>query len=52
MKNKKLWVVAGMIVAILILNHIFGWSAYIGNPDNLKFLEEMIDDNLLLAVFI
>ena len=52
MKNKKLWVFAGMIVAILILNHIFGWSAYIGNPDNLKFLEEMIDDNLLLAVFI
>ena len=39
MKNKKLWIFIGMIVLILILNHIFGWSSYLGNTENLKFLE-------------
>ena len=52
MKNKKLWIFIGIIVLILVLNHIFGWSAYLGNTENLKFLENMVQDNLLLAVLI
>ena len=39
-----------MIVLILILNHIFGWSSYLGNTENLKFLENMVQENLVLAI--
>lgn len=52
MKNKKMWIFIGIIVLILVLNHIFGWSAYLGNTENLKFLENMVQDNFLLAVLI
>lgn len=52
MKNKKIWIFAGLIVVILILNYLFGWSSYIGNLDNLKYLEEIIEDNLFVAVLI
>ena len=52
MKNKKVWIFAGLIVVILILNYLFGWSSYIGNLDNLKYLEEIIEDNLFVAVLI
>ena len=52
MKDKKMWIFIGIIVVILVLNHIFGWSAYLGNTENLKFLENMVQDNLLLAVLI
>ena len=47
-----MWIFIGIIVLILVLNHIFGWSAYLGNTENLKFLENMVQDNLLLAVLI
>ena len=50
MKNKKLWIFIGMIVLILILNHIFGWSSYLGNTENLKFLENMVQENLSCVV--
>lgn len=49
MKNKKLWIFIGLIVIILICNHIFGWSSYLGDMDNLKFLEKMVQENILLA---
>ncbi len=52
MKNKKLWIFLGLIALILILNHIFGWSSYISNLDNLRFLEDVLEDNLILAMFI
>ena len=51
-KNKKLWVFAGIVVVILVCNQIFGWSDYIGNLDNLIFMEEMVKENLLLASLI
>ncbi len=41
-----------MIVLVLILNHRFGWSSYLGNAENLNFLEQMVQDNLLLAILI
>ena len=52
MKNKKLWIFLSLILIILILNHIFGWSAYLGDTDNLKFLEQMVKENLALAILI
>ncbi len=52
MKNKKLWLFAGLVITILVLNHIFGWSDYISNRDNLKFMEEMVQNNLVLASII
>lgn len=34
----------------MILNHIYGWSSYIGSMDNLERLEDVVQKNLLLAV--
>lgn len=52
MKNKKLWGFIFLIIVLFICNHIFGWSAYLGDSNNLDFLRNMVDENLLLAVFI
>ncbi len=52
MKNKKMWVFAGIIVVILCLNYIFGWSSYISNMDNLTFLKQAVEDNLPYAIAI
>lgn len=42
----------GIVVLILILNHIFGWSSYISDMDNLKFLSRMVEENQILALTI
>ena len=34
MKNKKLWIFIGIVILILGLNHIFGWSDYLGEKEN------------------
>ena len=52
MKNIKLWIFIGIIVVILVLNHIFGWSEWLRNTDNLAFLSDMVNDHLLEAVLI
>lgn len=52
MKNKKLWIFLGLAALVLIMNHIFGWSSYIGDRDNLKFLEKLLEENLVLAMLI
>lgn len=49
MKNKKIIVFIVLFITILILNHIFGWSAYISDMDNLAFLKQMVQDNIWLA---
>lgn len=51
-KNKKFWLFIGIVLVILVLNQVFGWSAYIGNLDNLVFMEKLVKDNLLLASMI
>jgi uncharacterized membrane protein YdjX (TVP38/TMEM64 family) len=51
-KNKKLWIFIGLVAVILVLNHIFGWSSYLGDTDNLAFLKNMIQDNLPGAIAI
>ena len=52
MKNKKLWVFGGIILLIVILNHIFGWSSYISASENLDFMKQMVQDNLPLAILV
>lgn len=52
MKHKKLWIFIALIGVVLFLNHIFGWSAYISDQKNLKLLEEILEENRLLAVTI
>ena len=52
MKNKKLWIFIGLVAVILVLNHIFGWSSYLGDTDDLAFLKNMIQDNLPGAIAI
>lgn len=48
----KLIIFVVIIVTILVLNHIFGWSKYIGNINNLKMLDDMVDNNLPVALAI
>lgn len=52
MKNKKLWIFIGIVILILILNHIFGWSSYLSDMENLNFLKELVRENLGLAALI
>ncbi|WP_312432697.1 TVP38/TMEM64 family protein [Lacrimispora sp.] len=52
MNNKKVWAFAGIIVMVLCLNHIFGWSSYISNMNNLFFLKQAVEDNLPYAIAI
>ncbi|MBQ3291992.1 MAG: TVP38/TMEM64 family protein [Mogibacterium sp.] len=51
-KNSKLILFCMIIVVILVLNHIFGWSDYLSNSENLKFLSDMINDHFALAALI
>ena len=51
-KNSKIIVFGLIIVAIFILNQIFGWSDYLSNTENLRFLSEMINDHFALAALI
>lgn len=51
-KNKKVWIFAGIIILVVILNHIFGWSSYIGDTKNLEFMKQMVEDNLPLAMLV
>lgn len=49
-KHIKLIIFIGLILVILVLNHIFGWSKYIGDINNLKMLDEMVENNLPVAL--
>ena len=52
MRNRKLWIFIAIIIAVLVLNHIFGWSAWLRDTDNLAFLADMVHDNLFAAILI
>ena len=52
MKNKKLWIFIGIIVVILVLNHVFGWSEWLRDTKNLAFLSDMVNDHLIAAILI
>ena len=48
-KNLKIIVFVVIILAVLIGNHYFGWSAYVSDADHLSFLTEMVKEHRLLA---
>lgn len=48
----KLFIFVGMIVLILLLNHIFGWSRYLSDMENLEFLKQMMEEHRMMAVLI
>ena len=52
MKNKKLWIFVGIILLIMILTHIFGWSSYISTAENLEFMKRIVQNNLPLAILL
>ena len=51
-KNSKIIIFGLIIVVIFILNQKFGWSDYLSNTENLRFLSEMINDHFALAALI
>lgn len=51
-KNFKLITFCLIVALILLLNHIFGWSSYLSDSDNLGFLSDMIRKNFLFAALI
>lgn len=52
MKHKKLLLFIGIILAVLICNHIFGWSAWFGDRENLAFLSRMKQEHMGAAVLV
>ena len=51
-KNSKLILFCVIIIVILVLNHIFGWSKYLSDSENLKFLSSMIHEHFAMAALI
>lgn len=51
-KNSKIIIFGLIIIAIFILNQKFGWSDYLSNTENLRFLSEMINDHFALAALV
>ena len=52
MKNRKLWIFIGIVLVILVLDHLFGWSDWLRDTDNLAFLSEMVNGHLPAAILI
>lgn len=51
-KNKKLIIFCLIIIGIFVLNQKFGWSDYLSNSENLRFLSDMISGHFALAALI
>lgn len=48
----KIIIFVAIVVAIFLADRQFGWSAWISNSDNLAFLKQMVNDNIVLAFVI
>ena len=49
---KKLILFIGMIIAVLVCNHIFGWSAMLSGTGSMNLLRQMAEENLVNAIFL
>lgn len=49
---KKILFFLILIVAILSLNHKYGWSDYLADVENLMFLKQIVQENHVKAVFL
>ena len=52
MKHKKLWIFAGMVLLIFILDRTFHWSDWLMNAQPLDVLSRLVQQNLLQAVLL
>lgn len=56
MKNQSKWikivVFVCLAIGLVVLDSHYGWSAYLGNMDNLMFLKNTVDENLFFALFL
>lgn len=48
-KQIKTVIFAIIVIAIVVLNELFGWSDYLGNMENLSFLTDMVKENIVEA---
>lgn len=51
-KYIKLGTFVALVIAIVLLNRHYGWTSYIGNIENLAFLQDMIKENFLQAAML
>ncbi len=56
MKRDSKWIKIGifvcLIAVIFVLDRYFGWSSYLGKTENLMFLKNTVEDNLVFALFL
>lgn len=52
LKNRKLIAFIVIMGVIILLNHIYCWSDYLGNIKNMDFLRKMVEENLWQAALI
>lgn len=54
MQKKKNWIkiiiFVCIVTGILMLNHHYGWSSYLGEMSNLMFLKTMVEENIVAAL--
>lgn len=48
----KIGIFTAIIVAVLFLNHQYGWSEYLSDMDNLMFLKQTVRENYLAALLL
>ena len=51
-KYVRVWIFLVLIILILVLNHMFGWSDILMNPESLPALRQALKDNLFEALLI
>jgi len=51
-KHSKLTAFGVIIIVIFLLDRRFGWSDYLSDSENLRFLSDLIKDNFMLAALI
>lgn len=52
MRHKRVWIFLGFMVLVLILNHIFGWSDLLIDPEHLPLLPQVLHENFALALLL
>jgi uncharacterized membrane protein YdjX (TVP38/TMEM64 family) len=48
----RLWVFLALIVLVLVLNAVFGWTDVLSNPEGLPVLQRALQDNMPVAILI
>lgn len=50
MKNKKLWIFVALVISVVILNYVFGWSQYFSSERLVEMFSKLIEENMALAL--